>query len=201
MRVRIDCVLSFAKAKGWHAGENSALWRGHLRNVLPLRQQLSGGHYTALPYGDVADAVDKLRALPGISARALEFSILTAARSGEVTDAMWSEVDLDAKVWTIPAKRMKVGREQRVPLTQRAVAVLDGMRAFKIFDYVFPGQKDDKPLSVVAYTMLMRRMTLGAFTVHVFPSAFRDGAGDRTEFPREIAEAALTHTVRCVLQS
>lgn len=195
LRGRIERVLDFAKAKGWRTGENPALWRGHLKNVLPARQRLSRGHHAALPYGEVPVMVERLRALPGVSARALEFLILTAARSGEVREAMWSEIDLDANVWTIPAQRMKAGREHRVPLTPRMLTILEGMRVLRISDHVFPGQKFDKPLSVMAYTMLMRRMKLGAFTVHGFRSAFRDWAGDQTEFPREIAEAALAHTV------
>lgn len=195
LRGRIERVLDFAKAKGWRSGENPALWRGHLKNVLPARQRLSRGHHAALPYGDVAGVVERLSVLPGVSARSLEFLILAAARSGEVREATWSEIDLDAKVWTVPAQRMKAGREHRVPLTSRMVAILEGMKALRISDHVFPGQKPDKPLSVMAYAMLLRRMKLDAFTVHGFRSAFRDWAGDQTAFPREIAEAALAHTV------
>lgn len=195
LRGRIERVLDFAKAKGWRSGENPALWRGHLKNVLPVRQKLSRGHHAALPYGEVPRVVKRLRALDGISARGLEFLILTAARSGEVREATWSEIDLDAKVWTIPAKRMKAGREHRVPLTQRVVEILEALKAARISDFVFPGQKPGRPLSVMALTMQMRRMKLDAFTVHGFRSAFRDWAGDQTEFPREIAEAALAHTV------
>ncbi|MES2844235.1 MAG: integrase arm-type DNA-binding domain-containing protein [Pseudomonadota bacterium] len=195
LRGRIERVLDFAKAKGWRTGENPALWRGHLKNVLPVRQSLSRGHHAALPYTKVSGVVARLRDVPGVSARALEFLILAAARSGEAREATWSEIDLDAKVWTIPAKRMKAGREHRVPLTPRMLAILAEMQAIRISDYVFPGQKPERPLSVMAYTMLMRRMKLAAFTVHGFRSAFRDWAGDATAFPREIAEAALAHSV------
>lgn len=195
LRGRIERVLDFARAKGWRTGENPALWRGHLKNVLPERQRLSRGHHSALPYSEVPGVIERLRALPGVSSRALEFLILTAARSGEVREATWSEIDLEAKVWTVPAKRMKAGREHRVPLTPQMVAILDGMQAPRISDYVFPGQKPDKPLSVMAFSMLLRRMKLEAYTVHGFRSAFRDWAGDQTDFPREIAEAALAHTV------
>lgn len=195
LRGRIERVLDFAKAKGWRTGENPALWRGHLKNVLPARQKLTRGHHAAMPYIDLPAVIVRLRALPGISARGLEFLVLAAARSGEVLEATWNEIDLDGRVWSIPAKRMKAGREHRVPLTARMVAILEEMEAVRISDYVFPGQKADRPLSAMAFAMLMRRMKLDAFTVHGFRSAFRDWAGDQTDFPREIAEAALAHTV------
>lgn len=195
LRGRIERVLDFAKAKGWRSGENPALWRGHLKNVLPARQKLTRGHHAAMPYVDVPGVVERLWALPGTSARGLEFLILTAARSGEVLEATWNEIDLDGKVWTVPAVRMKAGREHRVPLTPRMVEILEAMKACRISAYVFPGQKANRPLSIMAFAMLMRRMKLEAFTVHGFRSAFRDWAGDQTDFPREVAEAALAHTV------
>ncbi|TGD45443.1 site-specific integrase [Pseudotabrizicola sediminis] len=195
LRGRIERVLDYAKAKEWRVGENPALWRGHLKNVLPERQRLSRGHHSALPYDKVGEVVKKLQVLPGVSARALEFLILTASRSGEVREATWSEIDLEGRVWTVPARRMKAAREHRVPLSPSTIAILKRMQAMQISVYVFPGQKVDKPMSVMAYAMLMRRMKLDAYTVHGFRSAFRDWAGDRTDFPREIAEAALAHTV------
>jgi integrase len=139
--------------------------------------------------------VARLRDSEGISARALEFTILTAARSGEVLGARWSEIDLEGKVWTVPAARMKAGREHRVALCERAVEILSGLSQTKVGDHVFPGAKRGGPLSVMALTMVMRRSGAGNFTVHGFRSAFRDWAGERTNFPREVAEAALAHVV------
>ena len=147
------------------------------------------------PFDELPAYVARLREIDGISARALEFTILTAARSGEVLGAGWSEIDLVAKVWTVPASRMKAAREHRVPLSERAVEILSALAAVKIGDYVFPGAKRGSPLSVMALTMVMRRMGMEAFTVHGFRSAFRDWAGERTNFPREVAEAALAHVV------
>ncbi len=148
-----------------------------------------------MPFDDVPAFVSRLREVEGVSARALEFAILTAARSGEVLGARWSEIDPEGKVWTVPAARMKAGREHRVPLPERAVEILTGLAETKIGDHVFPGAKRGSPLSVMALTMVMRRTGMGNFTVHGFRSAFRDWAGERTNFPREIAEAALAHVV------
>jgi integrase len=124
----------------------------------------------------------------------LEFAILTAARSGEVFGALWEEFDLEARVWTVPAIRMKAGREHRVPLSARAVEILRQMEQNRLSALVFPGTKPGRPLSVMALEMVLRRMKLD-FTVHGFRSAFRDWAGERTHFPREVAEAALAHLV------
>ena len=195
VRGRIERVLDAAAARGLRSRDNPARWRGHLANLLPKRQKLSRGHHAAMPFDDVPAFIARLRNAEGVSACALEFTILTAARSGEVLGARWSEIDLDAKVWTVPAGRMKASREHRVPLPDRAVEILSALAAMKIGDYVFPGAKRDKPLSVMALTMVMRRMGLGAFTVHGFRSAFRDWAGERTDYARELAEAALAHVV------
>jgi integrase len=135
-----------------------------------------------------------LRERDGIAARALEFAILTAARSGEVFGASWNEFDLEARVWTVPAARMKAGRVHRVPLSARAVEILRGMEQKRLSDLVFPGTKPGRPLSVMALEMVLRRMKVDV-TVHGFRSAFRDWAGERTHFPREVAEAALAHLV------
>jgi integrase len=136
--------------------------------------------------------------LPGkeaMAARGLEFLILTAARSGEVLGATWSEMDLENAVWTIPAKRMKAGKEHRVPLSPRALAIVKELHETRISDYVFPGHRPNRPLSGMAFEMLMRRMKADAFTVHGFRSAFRDWAGDETQFSRDVAEQALAHRV------
>jgi integrase len=195
VRGRIERVLDAAAARGLRSRDNPARWRGHLANLLPKRQKLARGHHAAMPFDDVPTYVARLREIEGISAPALEFAILTAARSGEVLGARWSEIDLDEKVWTIPAARTKAGREHRVPLTNHTIEILSRLAETRVGDFVFAGAKRDKSLSVAALTMVMRRTGAGHFTVHGFRSAFRDWAGERTNFPREIAEAALAHVV------
>jgi integrase len=195
LRGRIERVLDYAKVRDWRSGENPALWRGHLKSILPARTKLSRGHHAAMPYADVPEFVAKLQGLEAISARAIEFLILTAARSGEVREATWDELDLDAGVWTVPASRMKAGKVHRVPLSARAAEVVRELQTCQVSDFVFTGQNPDKPMSNMAYAMLMRRLKLGHYTVHGFRSAFRDWAGDETHFPRDIAEQALAHQV------
>jgi integrase len=194
LRGRIERVLDFAKAKGWRSGENPALWRGHLKAILPARQKLSRGHHAAMPYADVPAFMARLDR-DAMSARALELAILTVGRSGEVLEARWPEFDLDKAVWTVPPERMKLGIEHRVPLVPRAVAMLRKLHETRENDWVFPGQKRDRPLSNMAMEKLMERMEVGQFTPHGFRSAFRDWAGDETSFAREVAEAALAHKV------
>ncbi|MFG1340918.1 tyrosine-type recombinase/integrase [Xanthobacter autotrophicus] len=196
VRGRIEAVLDAAKAKGLRSGENPARWKGHLALTLPKRQKLQRGHHEALPYGDVPAFVKRLRLVRGMSAFALEFVILTAARSGEVRGARWGEVDLGARVWTVPAARMKAGREHRVPLCARAVEILETLAQLDHGpeDIVFPGQRRGSPLSDMSLTALLRRLEVPV-TVHGFRSSFRDWAGDATAFPREVAEAALAHAV------
>jgi integrase len=195
LRGRIERVLNAAKAKGYRIGENPAAWRGHLENLLPKSLQLSRGHHAAMSYQDVPAFVANLRDREAVAALALEFCILTAARSGEVLGARWPEIDLDGKVWTIPAKRMKAGREHRIPLGESALAILRKVNEARVSDYVFPGQRADRPLSVMALEMVLRRMSIDDATVHGFRSAFRDWAGNETHFPRELAEHALAHVI------
>ena len=195
LRGRIERVLDYAKARGWRTGENPALWRGHLKNVLPARQKLTRGHHAAMPYGDVPAFMQRLRQSEAMAARALEFLVLTAARSGEVYGARWSEIDLDAGTWIVPAERMKAAKEHRVPLSERALAIVRKLNETRISEFVFPGQRSNCPLSSAAMEMLMRRLKVDAYTVHGFRSAFRDWVGDATSFAREIAEAALAHRV------
>jgi integrase len=195
LRGRIERVLDFAKAKGWRSGENPALWRGHLKNVLPPRQRLTRGHHAAMPYAELPGLCLRLQASDAMAARALEFTILTAARSGEAYGAKWPEIDLKANVWTIPATRMKAGREHRVPLAERPLAILRLLAETRDSDFVFPGQKAKRPLSNMAMEMLIRRLKIDGITVHGFRSSFRDWAGDKTTFSRELAEAALAHEV------
>jgi integrase len=194
LRGRIERALDFAKARGMRSGENPARWRGHLDALLPKRQKLTRGHHKAMAFDTVPEFSKQLRTMPGIAPAALEFAILTAARSGEVMGGQWSEVNLTARVWTVPATRMKGRREHRVPLSDRAVQILKAMQSRKVSEFIFPGSKQNRPLSVMALEMVLRRAKIDA-TVHGFRSAFRDWSGERTAFPREVAEAALAHLV------
>jgi integrase len=201
LRGRIEAVLNRAKVLKLRSGENPATWRGNLDGLLPKAARLSArGNHAAMPYKAVADFVAKLREREAIAAAALEFLILTAARTGEVLGAEWAEFDLKDKVWTVPAKRMKANREHRVPLSPRAVEIIEELAKVRIVGsacatFVFPGQRLDKPLSNMALEMVLRRMGIHDATVHGFRSAFRDWCGEETHFPREIAEAALAHVI------
>ena len=195
LRGRIERVLDFAKVKGWRSGENPALWRSHLKNVLPARRKLTRGHHAAMPYLDVPAFIERLRGLEALSSRALEFLILTAARSGEVLGAKWDEFDFEAGLWTVPAVRMKAGKEHRVPLSKPALAIVKALHELRTSEYVFPGHARGRPLSNMAFAKLLKRMKAGQVTPHGFRSAFRDWAGDTTSFPREVAEQALAHRV------
>jgi integrase len=195
LRGRIERVLDAAKAQGQRSGENPARWRGHLDQLLPKRQRLTRGHHAAMGYTDVPAFMAELQARQATASLALEFTILTAARSGEVLGARWDEFDLDRAVWTIPASRMKAGREHRVPLSRRALKVVKAMHDARNGDFVFPGQKPGKPLSVMALEMVLRRMKIKDVTVHGFRSAFRDWAAERTNIPNEVCEAALAHVI------
>ncbi len=195
LRGRIERVLDFAKVRGWRSGENPAFWRGHLKSILPARQRLSRGHHAAMPYRDVPAFVQRLRGLEAMSAKALEFLILTAARSGEVLEAKWDEFDFDAGVWVVPAIRMKAGKEHRVPLAEAALAIVQAHYEVRVSDYAFPGHAKERPLSNMAFAKLLERMKADQYTPHGFRSAFRDWAGDATSFPRDVAEQALAHRV------
>ncbi|MDF2810795.1 MAG: integrase family protein [Microvirga sp.] len=190
LRGRIEKVLDAAKAKGHRHGENPARWRGHLDHLLPARQKLTRGHHKALPYEQVPVFVQRLNDFGSVSALCLEFVILTAARSGEAMGARWEENG----IWIVPATRMKAGREHRVPLSLRAVEILQVVEKLRASDWIFPGQRRARPLSVMALQMLLRRMKVEA-TVHGFRSAFRDWAAEQSSQPREVAEAALAHTL------
>jgi integrase len=196
LRGRIEAVLDAAKAKGLIGRNeaNPARWRGHLDKLLPKRAKLTRGHYAAMPYPDVPAFTAALRDRPATAARALEFCILTAARSSEALAARWDEIDFEAKVWTVPAERTKAGREHRVPLSDRAVAILREMEDGQTNAYVFPGQRPGRPLSGMAFEMLLRRIK-SPYTAHGFRSSFRDWAGNETHFPRELAEHALAHVI------
>jgi integrase len=194
LRGRIENVLDAAKAKGQRNGENPARWRGHLDQLLPKRQRLTRGHHAALAYDAVPVFMEALRERPAVAARALEFTILHACRTSEVLGATWNEIDLEKKVWTIPATRMKAAREHRVPLSVRSREIIEAMREKGTEGYVFPGPKPKEPLSTMAMAMLLRRMK-AEITVHGFRSSFRDWASETTGFPHEVCEMALAHTI------
>jgi integrase len=199
VRGRIEAVLDYAKARGWRSGENPARWRGHVANMLPNRTKVARvEHHAALPWREIGGFMAELRDESGLGARALEFAILTAARTGEALGARWDEIDLQEAVWTVPGERMKAGREHRVPLSEAALAVLRTvlpLRDAKAGDWVFPGAKAGKALSGMAMLMLLRRMKRGDLTAHGFRSTFRDWTAETTGYPREVAEAALAHTL------
>jgi integrase len=196
VRGRIESVIDWATARGYREGENPARWRGHLQNLLAPRNKVRRvEHHAALPYSEIGAFMAELRKQEGIGARALEFAILTAARTGEVIGARWGEISMADRLWTVPGARMKAGREHRVPLTDSAVAILDRMKAIRTDDFVFQGGKVGRPLSNMAFLMLLRRMGRGELTVHGFRSTFRDWAAECTAFPAEVAEMALAHTV------
>jgi integrase len=152
-------------------------------------------HHPALPYSEIADFMVSLRSQEGIAARALEFLILTAARTGEIIGARWDEVELDDKVWVVPGARMKAGREHRVPLSGPALAIIEKMNEIRESDFVFPGGRKSKPLSNMAMLALLKRIGRNDLTTHGFRSTFRDWAAERTTFPREVVEMALAHTI------
>ena len=195
LRGRIENVLDAAKAKGLREGENPARWRGHLDQLLPKRQRLSRGHHAALPYADLPAFMETLRSREATAARALEFAILTATRTTETLAAKWDEIDIEAKIWTIPAERMKSGREHRVPLSGRTVEILNAIRLARVDGgFVFPGTKPKKSLSGMAMAMLLRRME-AAVTVHGFRSTFSDWVSEATGFSHEVRVMALAHTI------
>jgi integrase len=194
VRGRIEKILDAAKAKGFRQGENPARWRGHLDHLLPKQSKITRSHHAAMPYQAVATFVGGLRESNSLVAQALEFCILTAARSGEVLGMRWSEVDLEKGIWTLPPHRMKAGREHRVPLSERAVAILKQLAEIKTGDFVFPGQSKDRPLSARTMNRTPRRMNADT-TVHGLRSSFRDWAGNETHYPRDLIETALAHVV------
>jgi integrase len=196
LRGRIEAVLDWATVRGYRKGENPARWRGHLDKLLPARAKIQKiVHHPALPYSEIADFMVSLRSQEGIAARALEFLILTAARTGEIIGAQWDEVDLKDKIWVIPEARMKAGREHRVPLSGPALAILKKMNEIRESDFVFPGGRKGKPLSNMAMLAVLKRMGRNNLTSHGFRSTFRDWAAERTNFPREVVEMALAHTI------
>lgn len=195
LRGRIEVILDWAKVRGFRNGENPAQWRGHLIHLLPGRTKVRPiKHHAALPHDQIPTFMAELRQAEGTAAAALEFLILTAARTGEVIYARWSEVDLRKRVWVVPAERMKGHREHRVPLSRAATVALTRIKQPRGL-YLFPGRAPDKPLSNMALLMTLGRMNCGDITAHGFRSTFRDWAAERTNFPREVVETALAHSI------
>lgn len=192
LRGRIEAVLNAAKAKGFRSGENPARWRGHLDALLAKRGKLTRSHHAAMRYQDVGALIAKLRESRAAAALALEFIILTVARSGEAFGARWDEIDLDAKVWTTPAARMKAGRPHSVPLPDRAVEIVKTIGEARVSDFVFPG-RSGQALTAESTRALLHRLGVEDATTHGFRSSFRDWAGNETHHPREVIEHALAH--------
>ena len=196
IRQRIEAVLDYAMALGVRTGDNPARWRGHLDHLLPKPTKVrSVKHHPALAHTEIAEFMAELSGRAGVAARALAFTILTAARSGETRGAKWSEINLDAKIWTIPPERMKAGKEHRVPLTDAAMAYLEPKSEDSRL--LFESEtKPGKPISNMSMTAVLRRMKHDDITVHGFRSTFRDWAGETTGFPREVIAAALAHGIK-----
>ncbi|MEJ0095437.1 MAG: integrase arm-type DNA-binding domain-containing protein [Methylocella sp.] len=190
LRGRIESVLSFAAANRWRAGDNPAIWRGHLEHVFPPRS--ARPHHRAMAYAAVPKFVASLVSKDSLPALALQFVILTATRTSEALHAEWTEIDVEARVWTIPPSRMKAGKEHRIPLSDRAIEILADLAAVRSGPFVFPGQRTGRPLSRPRGVALANAEGV---SVHGFRSTFRDWVGEETDFPREVAEAALAHSV------
>lgn len=200
LRGRVENVLDWATVRGYRAGDNPARWKGHLDKVLPKPGKVTKvEHHSAVPVEQIGTFMSALRQQNGISAKALEFVVLTAARSGEVRGALWSEIDLPNKVWTIPGSRMKAGREHRVPLSAPTIALLNSLQRYEDNDLVFVAPRGGM-LSDMSLTAVMRRMKVDAVP-HGFRSSFRDWAAERTNYPREVAEMALAHTIQSKVEA
>ena len=196
VRGRIENVLAWATVRKYRQGENPARWKGHLDQLLAKPSKVSTvTHHAALPWREMGAFMMDLRKQEGVGAAALEFAILTAARSGEVRGATWDELDFEARTWTIPAGRMKAEKEHRVPLSDDALAVLDRMKECRLGDYVFSGMKEGMPLSDMSLTAVLRRMKRDALTAHGFRSAFRDWAAESTSYASQVVEMCLAHAI------
>src|SRR6185437_666112 len=196
LRGRLEAVLDWATVRGYRQGANPAHWKGHLDKMLPRRAKVQRvEHHPALPYLEAGTFMGKLRQQEGVSALALEFLVLTASRTSETIGALWAEFDLGAATWTIPANRIKAGKEHRVPLSAPALAIVKRLSETTRGEYVFPGGKRGRPLSNMALLKLLERMKRDDLTAHGFRSTFRDWAAERTHFPAELAEMALAHAV------
>lgn len=196
IRGRIERVLDWARIKKYRTGDNPARWKGHLEHLLPRRPRVATvNHHAALPIDEMPGFIQILRREETIVARAFEFCILNATRTSETMGMRWSEHDEKAQLWTVPAGRMKAGRDHRIPLAGRSQLILAEMHDIRTSDFVFPGGVQDRPLSSMAFLMLLRRLGRNDITAHGFRSTFRDWAAERTNFPNEVVEMALAHTI------
>lgn len=196
LRGRIERVLAWAGAMGYRTGDNPALWKGHLEFLLAKRSSVAPiVHHAAMPINDTPTFIGLLQRQETVTAYAFEFCILTATRTSETIGMRWDEIDDDGTMWTIPGKRMKAGRDHRIPLSDRARTIIAEMKRIHISDFVFPGRVTDRPLSTMAFLELLRRLGRTDITAHGFRSTFRDWAAERTEFPNEVVEMALAHTI------
>jgi len=196
LRGRIESVLDWSAVRGYRKGDNPARWRGHLDKLLPRPGKVAKTkHHPALPFAQTGHFMQQLRKDTAIASRALEFLILTAARTNEVIRAHWSDIDLDGKVWVVPAEHMKANRAHRVPLSAASIATLKGVQGLDD-TYVFPGQKRDSHLSNAAMRQVLKRLDRASITVHGFRSTFRDWCAESTNYPADVAEMALAHALR-----
>lgn len=194
LRGRIETILAAATVLGLRKGQNPAAWRNHLALILPARARLSRGHHKAMPYADIPAFIERLQRVQAIGALALEFTILTAARTGETIGATWAEMDMERALWSIPSSRMKAGREHRVPLSSRARDVLALLPKFISNGFVFPGNQPGTRISNMTMAMLLKRMGESC-TVHGFRSTFRDWAAEQTNHAPAVCETALAHSI------
>lgn len=196
VRGRMERILDWARVMKYRTGDNPARWKGHLDHLLPKRSKVATiVHHAALPIDETPSFIQILRREETVVARAFEFCILNATRTNETMGMRWDEYDEQAQLWTVPAARMKAGRDHRIPLAQRSQRILAEMREFRTSDFVFPGGVQEHPLSSMAFLMLLRRLGRNDITAHGFRSTFRDWAAERTDFPNEVVEMALAHTI------
>ena len=201
LRARIERVLGFATFKGWRFGDNPAVWRGNLKDALPKQDKSKRGHFKALPYDELPAFMETLKSRPADAARAMELLIYTVARSKNILEMRWEDINFDKALWTIPAPDTKTKKEYLVPLSRPAIAILEALQEGQRSIYVFPGQRrgkgihQDKPVSNMAMEMLLRRMKVTNATPHGFRSTFRDWSGDETSFDKEALEFCLAHSV------
>jgi integrase len=198
LRGRIENVLAWAQVRGYRKGDNPAKWEAHLDQALPKRSRVAVVNpHAAMDYHILPSFMQQLRAREGVAARALQFLIMTAARTGSVLDARWSEIDFDAKTWTVPADHMKAGKEHKVPLAPEAIALLEQLPrdATSADGYLFVGAAAGRPLSGMAMAQCLKRMKIDDAVVHGFRSTFSTWASEQTNFPQEVREASLAHRI------
>nr|WP_181017868.1 site-specific integrase [Sneathiella aquimaris] len=196
VRGRIESILDWASVRKYREGENPARWKGNLKTLLPARNRVQKvKHHQALPYSEIAELMIELKEQDGIASLGLQFLILTAARTSEVIEAEWSEIDKEKALWVVPAERMKSGKEHRVPLSESALEVLQNLEEVRQSKYILPGQGGRGHLSNMAFLNLLKRMKRKGLTVHGFRSTFKDWVSESTNYPNEVSEMALAHAV------